>query len=157
MNTGGYARLVNRDFYRFSGFIKALAEMSDVKAPETPWDAPGNTVLKLPLAVRVDGRPGRRYADVSLDSDDEYVLIFIKGNAAVGRVQIGPIPAYRRKPGLTSYTIDVPSRAERGGFDFVLVAPAAGDDSNVRDRAPARRRATPPPTRSCSAWRFASA
>jgi arabinofuranosyltransferase len=128
MNTGGYARLVNRDFYRFSGFVKDLAVMSDVKAPETPPDAPGNTVLKVPLAVRVDSKPGRRYADVSLDSDDEYALVFIKGNAAVGRVQVGPIPAYRRKPGLTSYTIDVPSRAERGGFDFVLVAPAAGTE-----------------------------
>jgi arabinofuranosyltransferase len=128
MNTGGYARLVDRDFYRFSGSIKTLTEMSDVKAPETPWDAPGNTVLKLPLAVRVDRKIGRRYADVSLDSDDEYVLIFIKGNAAVGRVPLGPIPAYRRKPGLTSYTIDVPSRAERGGFDVVLIAPAAGDE-----------------------------
>jgi arabinofuranosyltransferase len=128
MNTGGYARLVNRDFYRFSGFLKTLAEMSDVKAAETPWDAPGNTVLKQPLAVRVDSKPGRRYADVSLDSDDEYALIFIKGNAAVGRIPLGPIPAYRRKPGLTSYTIDVPSRAERGGFDVVLIAPSGGDE-----------------------------
>jgi arabinofuranosyltransferase len=128
MNTGGYARLVNRDFYRFSGSIKTLAEMSDVKAAETPWDAPGNTVLKQPLAVRVDSKPGRRYADVSLDSDDEYALIFIRGNAAVGRLQLGPIPAYRRKPGLASYTIDVPSRAERGGFDIVLVAPSGGDE-----------------------------
>ena len=128
MNTGGYARLVNRDFYRFSGVIKDLAEMSDVKAPETPSDAPGTIVLKVPLAVRVDGKPGRRYTDVSLDSDDEFALIFIKGSAAVGRVPVGPIPAHRRKPGLTSYTIDVPSRAERGGFDFVLVAPSGGTE-----------------------------
>lgn len=128
MNTAGYDRLVDRDFYRFSGSIKGLMEMSDVKAPETAWDAPGNTILKVPLAVRVDSKPGRRYADVSLDSDDEYVLIFIKGNTAVARVPLGPIPAYRRKPGLTSYTIDVPSRAVRGGFDFVLIAPTAGDE-----------------------------
>jgi len=129
MNSGGYAKLVNRDFYRFSGFMKDLAELSDVKAPETPWDAPGNTLLKQPLAVRVEDRAGRRYGDVSLDSNDQYVLIFIKRNAAVGRVIVGPIPPHRRKPGLTSYTIDVPSRAERGGFDIVLVAPAAGDDN----------------------------
>jgi len=129
MNTGGYAKLVNRNFYRFSGFIKDLAQLSDVKAFETPWDAPGNTVLKQPLAVRVEDKAGRRYADVSLDSNDQYVLIFIKGDSAVGRVAVGPIPAHRRKPGLTSYTIDVPSRAERGGFDTVLVAPAGGDDN----------------------------
>jgi arabinofuranosyltransferase len=128
MNSGGYTKLVNRDFYRFSGFTKDLAELSDVKAPETTWDAPGNAILKQPLAVRVEDRAGRRYADVSLDSNDQYVLIFIKGNVAVGRVAVGPIPAHRRKAGLTSYTIDVPSRAERGGFDTILVAPGGGDE-----------------------------
>jgi len=129
MNTGAYNKLINRDRYRYAEFMKPLAEMSDVKAPETPWDAPGNIVLTQPLAVRVEDRPGRRYADVSVDSNDTYVLIFVKGNAAVGRVGIGPIPPHRRKPGLTSYTVDIPSRAERGGFDTVLVAPAVGDDT----------------------------
>lgn len=129
MNTGAYDRLINRDRYRYAEFIKPLGEMSDVKAPGTPWDAPGNVVLTQPLAVRVEDRPGRRYADVSVDSDDKYVLIFIKGNAAVGRVEIGPVPPHRRERGLASYTVDIPSRAERGGFDTVLVAPAAGDDN----------------------------
>ena len=129
MNTGAYAKLVNRDLYRYAEFMKPLAELSDVKAPETPWDAPGNIVLTRPLAVRVEDRPGRRYADVSVDSNDSYVLVFIKGNEAVGRVAIGPIPPHRRRPGLTSYTVDIPSRAERGGFDTVLVAPAGGDDN----------------------------
>lgn len=129
MNTGEFAKLVNRDFYRYAGFMKPLAELSEVKAPETPWDAPGNVVITQPLAVRVEDKPGRRYADVSVDSNDKYVLIFVKGNAAVGRVEVGPIPPHRRKPGLTSYTVDIPSRAERGGFDTVLVAPAAGDDN----------------------------
>jgi arabinofuranosyltransferase len=129
MNTGAYDRLIDRDRYRYAEFMKPLAAMSDVKAPETPSDAPGNIALTQPLAVRVEDKPGRRYADVSVDSNDKYVLIFIKGNAAVGRVEIGPIPPHRRKPGLTSYTVDIPSRAERGGFDTVLVAPAAGDDN----------------------------
>jgi arabinofuranosyltransferase len=128
MNTGAYAKLVNRDLYRYSQFMKLLPELSDVKAPETPWDAPGTIVLTRPLAVRVEDKPGRRFADVSVDSDDKYALIFIKGNTAVGRVEIGPVPQHRRKAGLASYTIDIPSRAERGGFDTVLVAPAAGDD-----------------------------
>jgi len=129
MNTGAYDRLIDRDRYRYADFVKPLAGMSDVKAPETPWDAPGNVTLTQPLAVRVDDRPGRRYVDVSLDSNDKYVLVFVKGNAAVGRVEVGPIPPHRRKPGLASYTVDIPSRAERRGFDTILVAPAAGDDS----------------------------
>jgi len=92
-------KLVNRDLYRYAEFMKPLAELSDVKTPETPWDAPGNIVLTRPLAVRVEDRPGRRYADVSVDSNDSYVLVFIKGNEAVGRVAIGPIPPHRRRPG----------------------------------------------------------
>jgi hypothetical protein len=131
MNTGGYAQLVNRDFHRYAWFIKPLAELSDVKLPETPWGAQGNVVLAQPLAVRVEEKPGRRYADVSVDSNDKYVLIFLKGNAAAGRVEAGPIPPHRRTPGRTSYTVDIPSRAERGGFDTVLAAPAAGDDNHA--------------------------
>jgi arabinofuranosyltransferase len=129
MNTGAYDGLIDRHLYRYAGFTKTLAELSDVKAPETPWDAPGNIVLKQPLAVRMEDRSGRRYADVSLDSNDKYVLVFIKGNTSMGRVELGPIPEYRRKPGLTSYTIDIPPRAARKGFDTVLVAPGSGDES----------------------------
>ena len=57
-------------------------------------------------------------------------MAFVRqGNAAVERVEIGPIPPHRRRPGPASYTVDIPSRAERDGFDTVLIAPVAGDDT----------------------------
>ena len=111
------------------GFLKPLGAMADTKADETPVDAPGVTALRLPLAVKVDDVEGRQFLDVSLDSNDKYALIFIRQGKAIDRVELGPIPAHRRKPGLCSYTVDVPSRAVRDGFDTVLVAPAAGDDT----------------------------
>lgn len=128
MNTGAYATLVDRDFYRYGGSVASLADLSGVKASETPWDAPGNHMLEQPLAVRVEDRAGRRFVDVSLDANDKYTLIFVKGNAAVGRVEVGPVPRHRRKTGLASYTVDIPWRAEHGGFDTIVVAPSAGDD-----------------------------
>jgi arabinofuranosyltransferase len=130
MNIGGYDRLVDRHYYRFSGFVKTLDELSDIKSPETAWDAPGNTILKQSLAVRVDDRTGRRYLDVSLEAGHAYTLLFVKYNAAVGKLTVGPIPAHRRKPGLVSYTVDVPSRAERGGFDTILVMRTGGDEAS---------------------------
>jgi arabinofuranosyltransferase len=129
MNTGQYSALIDRDYFRFSGFITSLDALSDVKADETEWDAHGAVVLKQPLAVRVEDRGGRRFLDVSLDSNDQYLLVFVKGNTAVGNLVVGPIPAHRRKPGLTSYTLDVPPRAVLGGFDTVVVAPAGGDEA----------------------------
>ncbi|MCX6549457.1 MAG: hypothetical protein NTY02_00360 [Acidobacteria bacterium] len=129
MNTGGYNHLIDPDYYRFSGFIKYLDELSDTKADETPSDAPGTIAMKLPLAVRVDDRPGRRYMDVSVDADDVYAFVFVKQGAAVGRLTVGPVPAHRRKPGLVSYTIDLPSRPTRVGFDTIMVLPGGGDES----------------------------
>jgi arabinofuranosyltransferase len=127
MNTGHYDRLIDRESLRFSGYVKSLDEVSDVKPDETAADAPGVFELRDPLAVRVPDHPGRRYVDVSLTSAGQYVVVFIKGDAALGRVVLGPIPQYRRKPGLVSYTLDIPSRPRTEGFDILLVAPAGGD------------------------------
>jgi arabinofuranosyltransferase len=128
MNTGKYDRLLNRHYYRHGGSVATLDQVAAVRANGTPGDAEGNHVLKTPLAVSCTPRRGRRYLDVSLDSDDRYVLTFLKDATILSTLELGPIPAYRRRPGLTNYTVDVPARAREYGFDTVVVAPAAGDD-----------------------------
>lgn len=127
VNTGRDAHLVRRGYYQHAGSIATLADMSAVKPDGTPGDAPGNRRLARPLAVTCDDRPGRRYLDVSLDSDDTYELTFLKGSATLDTVSLGPIPEYRRKPGLTHYTLDVPPRARSEGFDTIVIAGLSGD------------------------------
>ena len=49
----------------------------------------------------------------------------------VSTLELGPIPEYRRQPGLTDYTVDVPGRARATPFDTIVVATAAGDTHNA--------------------------
>ena len=68
---------------------------------------------------------------MTLDSDDRYLLTFLAGGRVVSTLDLGPIPEYRRQPGLTDYTVDVPGRARSTPFDTIVVATAAGDTHNA--------------------------
>jgi arabinofuranosyltransferase len=127
MNVGAYDSLINRFYYRYNGSTAAVEELSTIRDGGTPSTADGNRILSAPLAVACPGRSRRRYLDVTLDSDDSYQLRFLKGAETVGILDVGPIPEYRRKPGLNAYTLDVPPRAADGGFDTIVVAPVKGE------------------------------
>ena len=128
MNSGRYNGLINREYYRHAGSVVTLDQLAAIRASGTPADAEGNQSLKVPLAVSCMPRAGRRYLDVSLDSDDRYVLTFLKDSKTLSTLELGPIPAYRRQPGLTNYTADIPARAREEGFDTIVVAGVAGDE-----------------------------
>jgi arabinofuranosyltransferase len=128
MNTGRYDRLIDRDYYRHAGSIATLDQLASIRANGTPGNADGNHSLKIPLAIPCPPRAGRRYLDVSLDADDRYLLTFLKNGEILSTLELGPIPTYRRQPGLTNYTADIPARARERGFDTIVVAGVAGDD-----------------------------
>ena len=131
MNLRGSSQNLNRQFYRHSGSIVPLGELSTIRQVGAPYDAPGNRVLVRPLAIDCPARAGRRYLDVTLDSDDRYVLTFLSGSHIVSTVELGPIPEHRRQPGLTDYTVDVPGRARSTPFDTIVVTAASGDTHNA--------------------------
>jgi len=108
--------------------VATLDQLATIRQAGTSWDADGNRVLTMPLAVNCPSKRGRRYLDVTLDSDDRYFITFLAGSRVVSKLDLGPIPEYRRQPGLTDYTLDVPGRARRDGFDTIVVSPAAGDN-----------------------------
>jgi len=128
INLGRYDHDVNAPFYRHAGSVTTLDQLSTIRQAGTSWDADGNRVLTMPLAVNCPSKRGRRYLDVTLDSDDRYFITFLAGSHVVSKLDLGPIPEYRRQPGLTDYTLDVPGRARRDGFDTIVVSPAAGDN-----------------------------
>jgi arabinofuranosyltransferase len=128
MNTGRYDGLINRDYYRHAGSTATLDQVASIRANRTPGDAEGNQPLRVPLAISCPPRTGRRYLDVSLDADDRYLLTFLKDGRILSTLELGPIPTYRRLPGLTNYTADIPARAREEGFDTIVVAAVAGDD-----------------------------
>jgi arabinofuranosyltransferase len=128
MNAGRNNRFVNAYFYRHGGSVARLEQLSTVRPEGLAVDAGGNHALASPLAVAVPPRRNRRYLDVTLDSDDRYILTFLRGSRIVSTLELGPVPPHRRHPGLADYTVDVPARARAAAFDTIVVAPAAGDN-----------------------------
>jgi arabinofuranosyltransferase len=128
MNTRQYDRLIDRRFYRYSGAVATLDQLAAIRQPGTPGNAEGNHILSEQLAVTMPARRGRRYLDLTLDSDDRYTLTFLKSGRTLSLLELGPVPQYRRKPGLADYTVDVPPRARAQGFDTLVVSPVDGDD-----------------------------
>jgi arabinofuranosyltransferase len=125
MNRGAYDHLIDRPFFRHAGSYLSLDE---VAVPRAGQDDPASRALLKPVAIACEDRAGRRFLDVAVESDDAYLLTFLKQDEVVGTYEVGAVPEYRREPGLMSHTIDVPPGARAGGFDTIVVAPLAGND-----------------------------
>lgn len=128
MNLGAYDHFIDTAFYRHAGSRVSLGALAEFREDGTPWNAPGTRNLKMPLGVLSEDRAGRRHLDVSLDSDDVYELTFLQKGEIVGTLSLGPIPEYRRSPGLVSYTADLPPGSRRRGFDTIVVTAISGND-----------------------------
>lgn len=127
LNRGKYDRLIDRTFYRY-GSVAALNELAIRRPDGTPPDDAAVRTLVQPLAVLAGDRAGGTRLDIALDSDDQYRLTFIGQGRVRSTVEVGPVPQYRRAPGLVNYTIEIPPRASERGFDILLVSPVAGDN-----------------------------
>jgi arabinofuranosyltransferase len=126
MNLGRYNYLINRPYYRYNGETVRVEDLSWVKPEESALDAPSDRQFELSLAVLCDDRRGRRYMDIAVPSDEAYKLEFIHKNTLVSVFEFGPVPEYRRKPGLTRYTIDIPAKAASVGFDTIFISVVKG-------------------------------
>jgi arabinofuranosyltransferase len=126
LNTGKYDRLIDRTFFRYGGSVASLNELAIRRPDGTPADDPSVRALTMPLAIRSAGYPGATHVDIAVDSNDQYLLTFLRNGKAVSTAEVGPIPEHRRTPGLVNYQVAVPPRAARG-FDILLITPFAGD------------------------------
>ena len=127
VNAGRYDRLIDRTYFRFGGATVTPNALANRRADGTPWNDPLNHTLSAPLAVVYPGVTRGHRIDISLDSDDRYLVdFFLKGHLQ-SSLELGPIPEYRRTRGLMRYPLDIPPRAANEGFDVILITPAAGD------------------------------
>ena len=127
VDAGRYDRLIDRTYYRFGGSIATPNELANRRPDGTPADDPLNHVITSPLAVVYPGVVHARRIDVSLESDDKYLVEFFRQGRLQSTMELGPIPEYRRTRGLMRYPVEIPARAAAGGFDLILVSPAGGD------------------------------
>jgi arabinofuranosyltransferase len=127
VDAGRYDRLIDRTYYRFGGSIATPNELANRRPDGTPGDDPLNHALTSPLAVVYAGVMRARRIDISLDSDDRYLLAFFRQGHLQSTMELGPIPEYRRTRGLMRYPLEIPARAAQDGFDVILVTPSGGD------------------------------
>ena len=128
VDTGRYDHLIDRTLFRYGdGTIVTPNELANRCPDGTPDNDPLVHVIATRLAVVFPRVTTGRQIDVSLDSDDRYLLSFFRDGRLQSTLELGPIPEYRRTRGLMRYPIDIPPRAATGGFDVVLVTPSGGD------------------------------
>ena len=127
VNAGRYDRLIDRTYYRFGGVVTTPNALENRLPDGTPLDDPLNHRLTAPLAIVYPGPTRARRIDVSLDSDDRYLLAFFRQGRLQSTMDLGPIPEYRRTRGLMRYQLDIPPRAAEDGFDLILVTPATAE------------------------------
>jgi arabinofuranosyltransferase len=125
LNTGKYDRLIDRTFLRYGGSVATLNQFAIRRPDGTPADDASVRALTQPLAVLCDV-PAASHLEIAVDSNDQYMLTFLRNGKILSRTEVGPIPEHRRTPGLVNYTVDVPPRAAEG-FDILLITPYAGD------------------------------
>jgi arabinofuranosyltransferase len=127
VEAGRYDRLIDRTFYRFGGAVVTPNELANRRPDGTPENDPLNHPIKASLAVAFPRIVHARRIDASFDSDDKYFLSFFRQGRLLSTMELGPIPDYRRVPGLTDYPMEIPPRAAAEGFDVILISPVGGD------------------------------
>ncbi len=125
-NTGGYD-------YLLQGFLSQpqrvkYDKFSRPKRQGTGYLAPSNILPHEPgLCVELDGIQHAGRLEISVDSNDEYILLFRTDTTEVGRYSIGIQRI--RGGGLRVDTVAVSDEAVQKGYNNVLILPRGGDST----------------------------
>ncbi|MBI5604259.1 MAG: hypothetical protein HY879_12985 [Deltaproteobacteria bacterium] len=127
-NTGQYNHLVDLNYYRFPFRLQVpLSEIQLPKRAGTPWNQAGNIMIShRGLLVDLERPYEAEGLEISLDNNDDYLLIFFQEGKELAR-QMVPAPPVR-KGGLAIHRISVPPEAFiSGGVDRIKIVPLKGD------------------------------
>ena len=105
-----------------------LEALSTPREDGTFWLAPGAIELlpSTPLHVHLGAIRHARRVNLSLDHNDAYRLVFLKGGARVDALPVKP-PLLDGGGGLSNVVASVPARAVEAGYDEIEVAVTGGD------------------------------
>lgn len=119
----GAAPYVDVARYRFGPRTIAQASLATRRNDRDAWDAnPEGVIVPAGTRVTFPERVHAKSLDVSLDCNDDYILVFLRDGREHGAVTAGPVPG----PGLIARRIVVPREAS-AGFDEVYLRPVRGD------------------------------
>ncbi len=123
-NTGRYDYLIEE--YLTQPQRVALRNFSDPRPRGTPYNAGGCFLIKEPgLRVELEAWYNNPAVELSVDSNDEYILRFLADSSLLG---VDTLPVKRiPEGGLRVDTVTVPQAAVNRGFNIILIQPQGGD------------------------------
>jgi arabinofuranosyltransferase len=119
INTGAYNHLIDFGAYRESPpLARRYSEISRVQPS-------GKGLYFGPNGIDIDleNCKLRDRVELSLDNDDRYDVLFLRGDEELARVQIVQ-PAFTLVVGLNLYEVEVPENARDGKCDRIRIVPA---------------------------------
>lgn len=126
LNTGALDHLIDHDQYRHPTLLKVA--LSAVAQPfKRGTDAKATGVRKLSssgLEITLDGVKRNKRIELSLDANDQYEIVYIKGLHTLATQDI----AASHLKGLDVISLTTPARAVDVGFDRLRIYPVKGRD-----------------------------
>ncbi|SMF14938.1 membrane protein YfhO [Alteromonadaceae bacterium Bs31] len=103
--------------------VKA-SSLAEIKQNRTSWNAPGNAVFpESGLLVHFDKRIHDKQLQLSTDSNDYHLLVFLDGDKTVGTEVLRP----RYVPGVSNHGLDLPAHISEHGYNRLAILPTSGD------------------------------
>ncbi len=129
LNTGALDHLIDHDRYRHPDRKRiALAALGKALANGTPWDQPdAHPFDSSGLEIDLDRATHSRRIALSLDSNDDYALVFLSGKEELGQVMIEA--SYF--DGLYTYERTVPDTVAARGYDRIRIYPTQGKSFSI--------------------------
>lgn len=105
-----------------------LADISEPIAAGTAFNARTVRHFGRSLVVDLGGVSKASRLEVSLDNNDTYKLVFLRGNKKLAAVEVAPKP---KAEGLRVEKLEVPAAAVSAGYDAVMISVISGDIFHV--------------------------
>lgn len=123
-NTGSYDYLLNDLWQGKVAWVNYTSFRQPV-APRSVWNATGNMILRRSqsLVVRLDRLCSNSEIEISVDHNDDYQILFMRGEAELASLLIES----KGEAGMRIDTLSVPTAVIAEGYDRIKVTPVRGD------------------------------
>jgi protein-S-isoprenylcysteine O-methyltransferase Ste14 len=101
------------------------SQLTEKKRTGSAWDQDGNAIFESSgLLVRFDQLTHDNLIELSLDSNDQYQLVYLSEYEVIGQSTV----PQRDYGGMSSFTSLLPDHIPVAGYDAIAVIPVQGDD-----------------------------
>ncbi|HLF91732.1 MAG TPA: hypothetical protein VI451_22530 [Anaerolineales bacterium] len=132
MNLGYYDDLIDWDKYRYPELVHLSLDenLTHPKSSDLHWDDPENILFgDSGIEIRLEESSHARWLEISLSSDDDFLVLFLLGGQEIARQKIRA-PQYP-EGGAAVHQVFVPSKTQETGFDSFRILPVYGENFSL--------------------------